>query len=223
MINKDYILRLFERFGRELSIILGLRQRNRQEDALIHIDDLLLQAIGLSSRFIDTLSPEMLLAILSPMGRLNVESCLWAAFLLKNEGDIYEAMGQSKESYYRYIKALLLLLEVQLREPVADEMEITRNTADLLKKLEDFDLPHFLKNALFAYYEQQGHYSKAEDYLFEMLEDMPGDTDLVKRGIEFYMRLLKKNDFDLQSGDLPRQEVEEGLAQLRRMKKGPVH
>ena len=35
MINKDYILRIAERFGKELAILLHLRERNQFEEALI--------------------------------------------------------------------------------------------------------------------------------------------------------------------------------------------
>ena len=86
MINKDYILRLAEQIGRSLAIILGLRKYNQQEEALIYIDSVLLKTTGMTSRFINSLSEEMLLQIFSPMGILNVESCLWTATLLKAEG-----------------------------------------------------------------------------------------------------------------------------------------
>ena len=46
MINKDYILRLAERLGRELAILVGLRKREKYQEALIYIDDLLLRVSG---------------------------------------------------------------------------------------------------------------------------------------------------------------------------------
>jgi hypothetical protein len=102
MINKDYILRLAEQLGRTLAILLRLRERNQHEEALIYIDDLFLKYLGLTSRLINSLSEEKLLQTLSPMGAVNIHACLWAAVLLKGEGDIYEAQENSTESYYRY-------------------------------------------------------------------------------------------------------------------------
>ncbi len=110
MVNKDYILRIAERLGRELSILLGLRERDKHEEALIYIDDLLLTMVGLSSRFINSLSEETLLQILSPLGVLNINSCLWIAAMIKAEGDIYAELQQESEAYYRYKKALHLYL-----------------------------------------------------------------------------------------------------------------
>jgi len=79
MMNKDYILRMAERFGRALAIILQLRQSNKYEEALIAIDDMFLHTVGYTSSFINSASEEMLLNLLSPLGVLNVEKCLWIA------------------------------------------------------------------------------------------------------------------------------------------------
>jgi len=214
MINKDYILRLAERFGRELAIILGLRKRDRNEDALIYIDDVLLHMVGLTSSFINSLSEEMLIKTFSPLGPLNVEACLWTAALLKSEGEIYEAMGKTTDSYYTYLKSLYLFLTVLRQEPIDDDSDFSRMIKDLLSKLDDYELPTATKSLLFTYYEHIGMYDKAENTLFELLESTPHDQ-FIEQGLAFYNRLLKKNDADLQAGNLSRQEVEKGLTQLR--------
>ena len=216
MVNKDYILRLAERIGRELAIILGLRQRNKLEDALIYIDDLFVQATGLTTHFINSLSDDMLVNTFSPMGKLNVESCLWIAMLLKSEGEVYEQMDQHKESFYRYLKSLRLLLEVLLHEPLDSDTGFFQATEELLSKLADYELPVTIKNKLLTYYEHIGQYGKAENTLFEMLEDTPGHA-LIEQSIDFYNRLLQKSETDLQLGNLPRAEVEEGLAQVQQI------
>jgi hypothetical protein len=115
MINKDYILRLAERIGRAMAIILGLREANQLEDALIYIDELMLQTTGLTSRFINSLSDEMLAQALSPLGTLNIDKCLWVASLLKAEGDIYKAKDNGTESYYRYLRSLNLFTAISGR------------------------------------------------------------------------------------------------------------
>ncbi|MBV9230296.1 MAG: hypothetical protein JOZ18_13365 [Chloroflexi bacterium] len=217
MINKDYILRLAEQLGRTLAIILGLRKADRNEDALIYIDDLLLQMLGFTSRFINSLSEDMLVRTFSPLGTLNVEACLWAASLLKAEGEIYEDMGNSKESYYRYVKSLRLLLEVLLYEHIDNDSDFYVAAKDLLNKLEDYELPRSTKEKLFTYYEHIGQYAKAEDTLFELLEDDSTDSMLVERGQAFYARLLTKSNSDLIAGNFSREEVQDGLAQLGQM------
>jgi len=214
MINKDYILRMAEKFGRAMAVILHLREYNKHEEALIYIDDLLLQATGLTSRFINSVSDEMLIQAISPLGALNVDKCLWIAVLLKAEAEIYEEQGNSNESYYRSLKALHLYLLALSHEATMQDTTLYSDIQELLNKLEDYELPLSTKEKLFPYYEQIGKYDKAEDILFEVLDASPTNDALLERGRAFYTRLYTKSDADLLLGNLSREEVEEGLVQL---------
>ena len=215
MINKDYILRLVERFGRELAIILHLRKINHHEEALIAIDDLLLRNTGLTTHFINSAPEDMLLRMISPLGLLNLDKCLWIAVLLKEEGNIYAEMGKTDESYYRYVKSLRFFMEASFSDRTIKDVDIASATDELLLKLEEYELPFLTKTQLFRYFELTGNYSKAEDILFEMVEsDEPAAQDQIVPGREFYQRLLKKQDADLQMGGLTRQQVEQRLGKL---------
>ncbi len=217
MINKDYILRLAERIGRELSILLRLRQRKKPEEALIYIDDLLLNTTGLTSRFINSLSEEMLLRTLSPLDAVRIDLSRWltVAACLKVEGDIYEEMGQSSESYYRYLKSLFLFLEALKREPIEEYPPFATNIQELLQKLSDYELPMTLKHQLFWYYEYKGQYGRAEDVFFEMQETSSADQELRSKGLAFYQRLQTKSDADLHAGNFSREEIREGIEKLQ--------
>jgi Family of unknown function (DUF6483) len=218
MVNKDYILRLAERYGRFLAIVLGLRAENKHEEALIYIDELFLRTVGLTTGFINSASEEMLLNMISPLGVLDVEKCLWMAVLLKEEADIYEELGKSNESYHRYLKSLHLFLEVALRTIDVKDLDMAKAIMDTLNKLAEYELPLKTKSKLFRYFEQIGSYARAEDVLFEMVESEEAvEGGFIGQGIDFYQRLLKKSDADLKAGNLSREEVEEGLGQLKRM------
>ncbi len=214
MVNKDYILRIAEKFGRALAIILHLREYNKHEEALIYVDDMLLQATGLTSGFVNSVSNEMLLQAISPLGILNVEKCIWIAVLLKAEGEIFEEQGKTNESYYRYLKSLLLYLVLLPHEPSLQDSNLANDIQELLNKLKDYELPGEVKEKLFPYYEHVGKYDKAEDALFELLELPTANNALRGSGIAFYKRLQARNDADLLQGNLSRDEVVEGLAQL---------
>jgi len=205
-----------EKIGRSLAIILGLRQYNQHEEALIYIDDLLLKTVGLTSRFINSLSDETLVTTISPLGVLNADACLWIAALLKAEGDIYEEdLDKTTESYYRYQKSLSLFLAAILHEHIPTDADLYQDIEQLLKKLEDYELPPPLKSKLFAYYELSGQYARAEDTLFDLME-IGNNREMVESGRAFYTRLLAKSDADLQAGNLAREEIDEGLAQLEK-------
>ena len=218
MINKDYILRLAERFGRELAILLHLRKSNRHEEALITIDDLFLRNTGLTTHFINSAPEDMLLKMISPLGILNLDKCLWIAVLLKEEGNIYAEIEKPDESYYRYVKSLRFFLEAALTDKTIKDVDIASATGEILQKLEEFELPFSLKTRLFRYFELTGSYNKAEDILFEMVEsDDSAAHGMRESGREFYQRLLKKQDTDLQAGDFSRQKATEGLENLEKL------
>ena len=66
--------------------------------------------------------------------------------------------------------------------------------------------------------EPQADYLKAEDALFVILDDDPTSEAVLDFGVLFYERLRGQGDAALLVGNLPRKEVEVGLAELRRRK-----
>ena len=214
MINKDYILRMAEKFGRALAIILHLREYNKYEEALLYVDDQLLQATGLTSSFINSVSDEMLIQAISPLGVLNVEKCLWIAVLLKAEGEIYEEQAKTNESYYRYIRSLRLYLLLLPHEASLQDSNLANDIQELLNKLEEYELPIEIQEKLFSYYENVGKYDKAEDVLFDVLDTHSTNGEMIERGRAFYTRLQARSDVELLMGNLSRTEVAEGSAQL---------
>ena len=65
------------------------------------------------------------------------------------------------------------------------------------------------------HYERTGEFAKAEDSLYAMLDVEPRNAGLLEFGIAFYERLARQSDDVLAAGNLPRTELEAGLAELR--------
>ena len=68
-----------------------------------------------------------------------------------------------------------------------------------------------------------GRYAQAEDLLYELLEAAPGSKQMVVQGVSFYQRLLQKSNQELITGNLPRAEIEEGLAELKVLRQSQTH
>jgi hypothetical protein len=79
-------------------------------------------------------------------------------------------------------------------------------------------LPLPTNRKLFQYNEKAGRYARAEDVLFEMLEGDEVPSGLIAEGIAFYHRLMAKSDDELLLGNLSREELREGLAQVEGMR-----
>jgi hypothetical protein len=227
-----------ERLGREIAILLGLRDRNQIEEGIIAIDELLVRSTGLTSRFINSLPEDTLIKALSPLGALNTEALIWVAALLKTEGILYERLVQQDRStststpessngstqgkeaayYYRYVKSLYLFLEALQHEPALMETQYMEDIKELLLRLETYELPANLTPKIMRYYEHIGSYAKVEDILTEHLETYPNDTQILGASYEFYERLQRKNTGDLETGNFSRAEIQEGIDHLEAVK-----
>lgn len=155
MMQKDYLLRIAEQLGAIVARILHLRETKDYNGALTLIDDILKQALGFSSTFINSVSDEMLLAMLTSFDMLDIEKCLLVAALLKAEGDIYVDQGDFDTSYYSYLKSLHLFLAVLFSESTINDPELFSQIDGLLGMLEDYELPLEIKSKFSHYYERR--------------------------------------------------------------------
>ena len=165
MSQSDYILRLAEEVGRALAQIIFHKERRDYQGALNFIDEQYKQTLGMGAGFIHSASEETLLAMLTSLGTLNTEKCWLLATLLKAEGEIYELQENENGSYYCYLKAMNLFLEVlsidknlSMREPVAE-------VEGLMYKLEAYELPLHTRRLLSSYFEQTGRHLKAAEII----------------------------------------------------------
>lgn len=67
---------------------------------------------------------------------------------------------------------------------------------------------------LMTFCERTGAFAAAEDALFRVLKLVGPEPQVVAHGRAFYQRLLSLDDTTLDAGNLPRDEVEESLAEL---------
>ncbi|TNF23578.1 MAG: hypothetical protein EP329_27170 [Deltaproteobacteria bacterium] len=70
---------------------------------------------------------------------------------------------------------------------------------------------------LVTFCEHGGDFAGAEDALFKVLKLVGPQAEVLARGRALYVELLKKDDAELEAGNLPRDEVEESLAELDAM------
>jgi len=217
MIRRDYIMRMVEQFAKVASRILRLEEDGQFEEALTVIDKSLNDFFGLNSHLVSSLSYKDLLLLLG--GDLNPTKSLILADFLKEEGGIFDKKDEPDESCKRYLKSLNIFLSILVKDEEIDIGEYLYKIGEIVDKLKKYRLPTETKYKLFHYYEKVGKYSKAEELLFELIEIDHPENDIVEEGNSFYKRLMEKDDSELIDGDLPRDEVKEGLARIREIKK----
>ena len=215
MTYEDYILRHIRQAGQAWARIVRLIKDRKFAAARIELDQTYRQLLGLSPDDVLSREPNELIARLR-FGELPAagrERCIMLAMLLKASGDVAAQAGAA--SWTRaYHGALVILLDVALREPDEELPAFAPTIESLDAELPADAVPAATRQLLLRYYEQVGAYGKAEDILWSLLDRAPGDCEVIKAGQALYARLRALGDAALAAGNLPRDEVEGGLAEL---------
>jgi hypothetical protein len=202
---------MIHQLAQVIAKVLHLNAMQQPEEALDEIQRCSKQLLGMDLRLLTTLSDEEFIRLLSLGDRFDVEKCVAAAELLRLAGTVKDLQRDEPAAYRCTTTSLSLFLELLFRETETLPSEYYEQVDELARRLSSYDLPLNLQKKLFRYYSVVGSYAAAEDLLFDIVEQEEG---FVPEGIRFYEGLLRKSDKALVSGNLPRDEVHAGLAEL---------
>ena len=220
MIRRDYILRMIEQFIQALARLRSLKQERRWEQVAGTLDEEFQHFLGVNTQAAEKLSETELMAhVMRGEPSLAVrDKTLLLTGLLKEAGDAAAAQDRLDESRAWYLKGLHLLLATLGREAAFEVPECVPRVEAFVSALAGAPLPLATQARLMQHYEHLAEFGRAEDKLFAMLEQEPENAALVDFGLAFYERLGRQTDANLEAGNLPRAEVEIGLAELRERK-----
>jgi hypothetical protein len=100
---------------------------------------------------------------------------------------------------------------------VAEESDLDKYFADidpLIAKVDIYRLDHDLKKTLIRYFIKKGAYDKADNALYNLMEDKGFTEDPKEYGSEIYKALLLRTDAELERGNMTRGEILESLEAL---------
>ncbi len=213
MIERDYILRMFNLLGQAVARILFFKETKNYGDALVEVDNSTRSLLGLNVDMLERMPLDGLKGIFGSDPALLYSKLYTAGAVLKEKGEILELQNKEDESVGIYMKSLSLFTEGLPEFENLEHEKAVRTIDFVIDKSRDYELPSELKQRIASYFERLRRYDKLEDIIFEMAED---DISCLQFGISSYERLLLKSDDELSEGHLPRDEVLEGLADLRR-------
>lgn len=107
-----------------------------------------------------------------------------------------------------------MFIETLIADSKFHQKEYLDKINELVEKIIKYELPNKTQFKLFQYYELIGCFGKAEDILYELIDIKY--RGILAEGKSFYERLLNRSDNELLNGNLPRDEVQEGLAQIEK-------
>ncbi len=216
MITRDYFMRMIHQLVQVIARVLKLAQAQQYGDALEEVQRSSRQLLGMDVRLLTTLTDEEFVRLLSLGDRFDVEKCVVAGELLKLVGDVKEREGDQAERYHCYTTSLSLFLELLIRESGVLPREYFDEIELLIGKISEYQIPVGLQAKLFRYYEAVGRFDRAENLLFEVVEQ---DPSFIGEGLKFYGRLRSKNDEELERGNLPRGEIAASERDLEKRKR----
>lgn len=218
MIREDYLIAWIKRYVRLLAEIAGFIKAQDFEAAARRADLALRELLNMGTDSVVSLTEGEILARLAlgdppPVVR---DKCLMVAALLNSQGQVAVGKGNPDLGRDCWLKALQVVLGIQLREPGCEVPEFAPKVSELLDRLRGADLPARTEATLILYHERCGEFDLAENALFRLLEateaaDHAGVIDL---GMSFYRRLSLLSDEALAAGNLSREEVGAGLKEL---------
>ena len=214
MFERDYILRLIEQLTQVLSKILFSKGAKNLDEAKELIRQAYPNMLGLDADMIRSMSDKEIIAFLKITGSTQYERCLMIAELLKEEAAIDELIeGEgSEQPVLIYFDSLSLFLEAFINKDELSTERFIKDMESVLEKVSGFQLPPEIAEKLSRYYENSGRYADAEDLLFELAES--GNPYYLQKAEEFYLRLMEKPEDELKQGNLPKDEVLEGLNRI---------
>ncbi|AZV58129.1 DUF6483 family protein [Clostridium sp. AWRP] len=216
MLKRTITAELIKKFNEMLYKILDDMDNKNYEGALDLIDTAFKDIFRLSIKFFNSLSLENIMEMVKINGSIVTDKCIIMAKLLEEEGNALEFQNKLDDAFYIHQKSLNLFLEAYLNESTNCDLKNYFSDIDpLINKLCEYKLSFTLLSKIAHYYAETKRYDKADDVIYEMLEENNHDAKCVEFAIKFYENLLLKNDNDLNSGNLPREEIEESLSSLR--------
>lgn len=214
MIKNDYLTTKLKELSEIITKVLSSNNREQLDESRQMVDEAFKRLLGLNSDLAGNLTYKDLMKLVGAYESAEAMKFVILAQLLKLDADMYKAEGDSVKSFNLYLKSLSVYINASFLD--TDCLEQGEAIIDeIIEGIEEFQLPRDSSILLIKYYELVNRLDKAENILYELLEETENEADIVKEGISFYERLLEKSNEALEQGNLPLEEVQDALENLR--------
>jgi hypothetical protein len=204
-------MRIVEQFGAFLWDIAFNKKLKNYDLAIEKIEEAYNRLLGLERGKIKDIEADEIIKDNTYEDTLNNGNIEIIATLLFEEADIIEQInGFNKVSFECYQKSFVLFYLLTKEIMTQNYHE---KFDEILKKMDNYEINDELKFKMYKYYEEKGLYGKAEDKLYEIMEN--NYPKIENEIIMFYEKLLEKEDEILEKGNLPRNEIIEGMNNIK--------
>ena len=207
--NHDYILRIIEQFAAYLWAIVFNKKAQNYDLAIEKIEEAYNGLLFKKGNDIKYLSVIEIIKNNTYGNILEKENIEIIANLIYEEAEINELKnGHNNLSLEYYCKSLELFFLLMNEN---DTKKYNKNIDEIISKLEYYKLDNKIIFSTYKYYSQIGLFGKAEDKLYQLMEN---NFEIIEEINNFYKMLLKKDDIELENGNLTRNEIIEAMEKI---------
>lgn len=196
----------------EVDKSIAHKEYNKAKEA---INKGLKSLVGLDIGTVDVFSFESISEIIDRENQYNTLKYLAFGCLMNLMGLVCSKNSED-DSYIVYYEKSLDGLYKAFREDDEIEEKYKESSVDTCKELSKYELSIDTDKKILRLYESINKLDKAEDTLFYMLQKTNNDGSIILEGMKFYNRLKQKEKDILAEGNLPYEEVEDGIGELER-------
>jgi hypothetical protein len=210
MVKTDYIIRIIEQFANFLWAIIFNKKAQNYDLALKKIEETYNGLLHLNANKLKNLSSIEIIKNNTYKNVLDKDNIEIISNLLFEEADIIERKDGLNIVSFEYYKKSMELFFVLFNENETKNFQ--KNIDEIITKLVNYEIDSEMEYKIYKYYVKRKLYGKAEDKLYQLLEN---NYQNIKDEIKmFYMKLLERDDSDLENGNLPRNEIINGIKEL---------
>lgn len=212
MFERDYIKRLIQQFAQVIEkIILYKKQQDWQQIQMV-IDVSAKQLLGLNPDLIESMDSKSLSSMFQISDDMDHEKCFILGSLLQEQAIVYQNTNTDENMVYKTFLKSFDLFVVALENEELRNVQNIHAVHECCNSLQQFRLEKSSLVKMFNFYNSLSNFAEAENIILLLLKD---DTKASKKlAREFYTDLLQLNNSDLNKGNLPREEIIEGLHKL---------
>ena len=209
MFQRDYIKRLIEQFAEVVARIFLYKSKKDWQQVQMIIDVSSKQLLGLNPDLIESMDGEELIGLFTIKAETDYEKCLIMAVLQYEQAIVNKNINKSENDVFQaYLKSFLLFRVAFKNSELKTKQDLPK-AFQCCENLLSFKLNDTILFEIFSFYKSEKEFAKAEDILFMLWEKNRSEGK--ETALKFYNDLLHFDDAELKKGNLPREEVLEGL------------
>lgn len=171
--------------------------------------------VGLDIGTVDVFSFNSIEGLISKEMQYNAEKFIAFGCLMQLQGIISDRENNEDAKIQYYEKSLEGFFKAYTEDDETNSKYLIDAT-QVASELSSFELPLDMDKKILKLYELANKFDKAEDMLFYMLRRTNNDGNIILEGMKFYNRLKEMEPEELINGNLPIEEVEDGISELER-------